>query len=118
MALDYGAGSLERDALDDVRVQRALHEPTRAIRAAHLLGFLVEHVDEDAADRLPLLLRVGDPRERRQEALARVDRDQVQPEALTERADHLLGLGLAQQAVVHEDAREPIAERLVAKDGS
>ena len=38
-------------------------------------------------------------------------------EVLAERGDDLLGLALAQQAVVDEDAREPVAEGPVAEDG-
>ena len=60
---------------------------------------------------------IGDAAQRREEPLARVDRDEVQVEALAERRDDLLGLALAQQAVVDEDAREPVAERLVAEHG-
>ena len=83
----------------------------------HLLGLLLEDLDEDAADDLALLLGIGDAAQRREEPLARVDGDEVQVEVLAERRDDLLGLAQAQQAVVDEDARQPVAERLVAEDG-
>ena len=55
---------------------------------------------------LPLLLRVGDAGQGRQEAVAGVDDVQVGLEVVAERAAHRLGLALAQQAVVDEDARD------------
>ena len=64
------------------------------------------------ADDLALLLRVGDAGERVQEALARVDVHEVH--AASDRAnmrDDVLGLVLAQQAVVDEDAGELVADR-------
>ena len=44
----------ERDALDHVGIERALREK---LRAADLLRLRVEHVDEQTADGLALLLR-------------------------------------------------------------
>jgi hypothetical protein len=46
----------EGDALDHVGIERALREE---IRAAELLRLLLEHLDEQPADGLALLLRVG-----------------------------------------------------------
>ena len=63
--------------------------------------------------RLPLLLRVGDAREAREEALLRLDVHERDVEVAAERLDHLLRLALAQEAVVDEDARELVADRLV-----
>ena len=62
---------------------------------------------------LPLLLRVVDALEPREEPLLRVDVHERHVEVAAERLDHLLGLVLAQQAVVDEDARELVADRLV-----
>jgi folate-dependent tRNA-U54 methylase TrmFO/GidA len=47
----------EADALDDVGIERALREK---VRAADLLRFGLEHVDELRADELALLLGVSD----------------------------------------------------------
>ncbi len=63
VALDDGARPLEADALDDVGVERALHEPPGA---GHPLRLFLEDLDEDAADDLPLLLRIAYPRQRRE----------------------------------------------------
>ena len=63
---------------------------------------------------LALLLGLGRrPRAGRGSAPARVDVDERDVEVAAEGLDHLLGLVLAQQAVVDEDARELVADRLV-----
>ena len=46
----------EGDALDDVGIERALGQE---VGAAELLGLFLEHLDEQPADGLALLLRVG-----------------------------------------------------------
>ena len=53
------------------------------------------------------------PSSRREEALLRLDVDERHVEVAAERLDHLLRLVLAQQAVVDEDARQLVADRLV-----
>src|SRR5205823_7723078 len=100
------------DALDDVRVERPLYEPLRVL---DLVRFFVEDVDEDLADDLSLLLRIGDAARRRQELLLRVGRDQVEVERLAEGRDDLLLLALTKEPVVDEDAREALAERFVTE---
>src|SRR5690606_17811687 len=114
VALDDRARSLRGHALDDVRVDRALHEPLGAL---DLRSRLLEDLDEDAPDGLPLLLRVGDALERLQEAFARIDVHELHLEGVAEDADDLLGLALAQKAIVHEDAGEPVADGAVADEG-
>ena len=47
----------ERHAFDYVRIKRALREE---VSAANLLGFLFEHIDEQLADDLALLLGIVD----------------------------------------------------------
>src|SRR5262249_7120564 len=92
VALDDRARTLERHALDDVGVQRALYEPPRARTAPHLLRLFVEHLDEDAANGLSFFLGVRDATQSGEKALARIDRDQIQTKALAEGADYLLRL--------------------------
>ena len=108
MGLDRRRRPAHRDALDHVGIERALHQE---IRAAELRGFRVEHLDEQAADDLALLLRVRDARELGQEALAGVHRNQPQVQVRAERALDFGALAFAQQAVIDEDAGEPIADR-------
>ena len=52
--LDDGGRAVDRDGLDDVRIERPLGEPRRPVDGLRVLG---EDVDEEAADDLPLLLR-------------------------------------------------------------
>jgi hypothetical protein len=47
----------ERHAFDHVGIERALR---KKLSAADLLGFRLEHVDEQPADGLALLFRIGD----------------------------------------------------------
>ena len=73
--LDVG-GAGAAAGLDDVGVERALHEevdrlPVRAGLGDDLAGGLLEDPDELAADGLALLLGVGDAGERVEEALRR-----------------------------------------------
>ncbi len=74
---------------------------------------LLEDADELLADRLALLLGVGDPLEPAEEALARIDVDERHLEVATEGLDHLGGLVLAEEPVVDEHARELVADSLV-----
>jgi hypothetical protein len=65
MRLDRDRGAAaEGHALDDVRIERALRQE---IGAAELLGLFLEHFDEQAADRLALLFRIGLAFQRRDE---------------------------------------------------
>ena len=54
----------ERHALDHVRIERALREK---FRATELFRFRLEDIDEELADRLALLLGIGDACERVEE---------------------------------------------------
>ena len=76
-------------------------------------GLLLEDADELLADPVPLLLRLGDALEPREEALLRLDVHERDLEVAAERLDHLLGLVRAHEAVVDEDAGELVADRLV-----
>ena len=110
VALDRLGDAVGAARLDHVRVERPLHEP---LHVAELARLVLEDADELLADPLALLLRIGDAGEPREEALLRLDVDERHVEAVAERLDDLRGLVLAQQAVVDEDARELVADRLV-----
>ena len=73
MALDDGGLALA--GLDHVRVDRALHEE---VHRADLMRDLLEDADELLADDLPLPLRLFNARQTGQEALLRVDADEIQ----------------------------------------
>ncbi len=84
-----------------------------APRRSKALGLALEDVHELAADDLALLLRIGHAGELAHEDLGRVDVHHAHAEVALESVEHLLGLAEAQQAVIDEHAREPLADRLV-----
>ena len=119
--LDVG-GAGPAAGLDDVGVERALHEERDLVallgRGAEHLGLGgLEDPDELAADDLALLLGVADPGERVEEALLGVDDVQVDAGGGDEVALDLLGLALAQQPVVDEDAGQPVADGALDEGG-
>ena len=87
------------------------------VGAAELLRLGVEHVDEQPADGLALLLRVLDAFERLEERVLGVDVHQRDVVAVAEQRHDLLRLGEPQQAVIDEDAGELLADRLVNEHG-
>ena len=89
----------------------------RKVASGELVCRLLEHLDEGDADDPPLALRVLDPGQVLQEAGARVDAADVERHALTEARHDVVGLAGAEQAVVDEDAGEPIADRLMDERG-
>ncbi|TGU56388.1 cytosine deaminase, partial [Mesorhizobium sp. M2D.F.Ca.ET.147.01.1.1] len=60
------------------------------IGAAELLGLLLEHLDEQAADGLALLFGIGLAFQRRDEAVRSIDQDQRQIVVLAEHLHHAL----------------------------
>ena len=78
-----GGLRLRGRALDDVGIERALGQE---VDGADLERLLLEDPDELVADDLALLLGVLDAGQPGQEALARVDHDQVHPEVLARRS--------------------------------
>ena len=86
---------------------------TRKRTSPSFARLLLEDADELLADDLALLLGIVDAREPREEALLRLHVHERHVEVAVERLDDLLRLVLAQQAVVDEDARELVADRLV-----
>ncbi len=104
--------------LDHVRVQRSLHEEADVAAkvsscARQSLRLVLEDANELLADDLALLLGIGDTREPREEALLRLHVDERHLEVPAERLHDLLGLVLAQEPVVDEDARQLIPHCLV-----
>jgi len=102
--------------LHDVRVERALHEEAHLLaRGARLVddlaGGLLEDADELASDDLPLLLRVHDAGECVEEPLRGVHHLELHAGGRDEVALDLLRLARPQQAVVDEDARQPVPDR-------
>ena len=118
VALDGGRAGAAA-GLDDVRVERALHEELDRLVGVgdDRAGLLLEDPDELAADRLALGLRVGDAGQRVEEPLARVDDPQLHAGRGDEVLLDLLGLALAQQPVVDEDAGQLVADGALHERG-
>ena len=110
MRLDRLGDAVGAARLDHVGVERPLHEP---VHVAELARLVLEDADELLADDHALALRIGDACELGDEALLRLDVHERHVVEAVERLDHLLGLALAQQAVVDEHAGELVADRLV-----
>ena len=104
-----------REGLDDIRVERALHEQGRVPAGFARRPF--EHPDEDLADDAALALGIIDSGQPVQELLARVGDQQLHPHVPAEGALHTLVFALPEQPVVHEDAGEAVAERPVHQRG-
>ena len=77
----------------------------------------LEHVDEQLADGLALVLRIGDARERAEELVLGIDVHQRDVVVAAEQRDHALAFGQAQQPVIDEHAGELVADRLVDQHG-
>ena len=108
-----GWPAVKRDALDDVGVERALRQK---FRAADLMRRFVENLDEQAPDRLALLLGIGDAFKSRQEAFVGLHMDQRNVVGAAEQAFDFLRFALAQQAVIDENTGERVADRLMEQD--
>ena len=112
VALDAG-GAGAAAGLDDVRVQRALHQELDVVLGFDLAGRLLEHPDELPPDDLALLLRVGDARECVQEPAGRVHHLELDPGGGDVVLLDLFGLAGPQQPMVHEHAGELVAHGAV-----
>ena len=93
VALDLGGVAGAR--LDDVGVERALHEEPGVLDAARRV---LEDADEQLADRLALLLGVGDAGQALEEAVGGAHVDELDALVALERLDDLVALVLAASA--------------------
>jgi len=127
MTLDYGcriAG--DRNALDHVRVKRSLREKFVTAVLARLVlsifdqkffGRMLKHSNEFVPDNFSFLFRIGHAFERGQEPLGRVDIFQADVKIFAKDALNDFLLTRAEQAVVHKNAGELIADRFVEQRG-
>src|SRR5579862_4375663 len=118
VALDSLRRAFHGRRLDDVRVERAPHQPvdsTGLLRDA--VSLIVEDADELVADDLALRLRIGNTSKPRKEPPAGVDSDEIQPELFPQVLLNFEELVLAQNAIVDENAGEAISNRPVHENG-
>ena len=113
--LDLRRDAVVRPAgLDHVRVERALHEEARTCPALRASS------SKTRMNSSPTILRFSSgsatPASRERNRSLGLDVHERHLEVPAERLDDLLGLVLAQEAVVDEDARELVADRLVDEE--
>ena len=94
-------------ALQNIGIDGALRQEFHVLE---LLRLLLKDLDELRADDPALGLRVGHAGEPVQKAVGRVHIDEVGVHLAAEHLHHLLGLALAQQAVVHMHTDELLAD--------
>src|SRR6266850_8573769 len=114
MALDGDRRAMARDTLDDIGIQRALRQPGEC---APLAGFLLEDGDELAADALAFVFGVDHPFQLVQEAVAGINAHEAVAKDRPETLLHFRSLVGAQEAVVDEDAGQPLADRTAHQQG-
>ena len=85
--------------------------------AADFLRLGLEHIDEQLADGLSLLLRVLDAFERLEEHVGRVDMHQRDIVMIAKQLRDLLAFVEPQQAVIDEHAGQLRADRLMQQHG-
>src|SRR5262245_37622164 len=111
MRFDGGRWAAERgSALYHVGIKRAL---CQEIDAADLVRLRLEHIDEQLADHLALDLGVGDPLQRIEELRRGINGDERDVVVAAEEIDDLLRFAFAEQTMIHEDAGELVADRLM-----
>ena len=111
VALDDG-GLAAQTALDDVGIDGAL---CQEIHLADLLGLFLEDTDELLADDLALALRLGNACQLAKITLTSIHADEVDVKvgvAGAEDGADLFLFVLAEQAVIHENAGQLLADRL------
>ena len=116
--LDGGAGSLVRDGLNHIGIQRALEE--KVARSGLLNdtgGLLLEHLNEGGTDDFALLLGVFDVLEQAKEPILGINALEVDATVTTETLENIDGLILAKASIVDQDGMETITNGLVHKDG-
>ena len=105
---------LDAVGFEDIGIDGALCEELDAVELAR---FFLKDADELGADDLALLFGLGDAGELVEEAVDRVDIDEVRVHPVAEHLDDLLGLALAEQSVVNVDADELLADSLDQQGG-
>ncbi len=113
MALDDDGRSEYGGRFDDVGIERPL---AQEVKPPELLRALLEDIDEGGADDLPLRLRIGDAGQPLEEEVRGVHEIERELHLLREAGADLAGLLVPQQAVVHEDAGEAIADRAMHEE--
>ena len=113
VALDNG-GVCSLAALNDVRIDGALG---KIVHFPQPGGFFPEDLDEIPADDVPLFLRFRYAPQIREEAGGGVGPDKADREKMAEYMADLFAFPFAKQAVIHENAGEPVPDGPVNQRG-
>ena len=109
MQLDVGGRAGKTvTRFDDVRIERSLGEERRT--PVDLRGGSFEHIDKAVSDQPALLLRIDNPLKITKKIAPRINDAQIGLEVIAERGLDKLALVLSQQAVIHKDANQLIAD--------
>ena len=103
MALDDRSGAVAATTLDDIGVQRSLHQEQRVGEAASVL---FEDAHEQFANGLALQLWIGDSCKALEEALPGIDMNEFDAHVASKRFDDLIAFALTHQAGVYVHAGE------------
>ena len=101
---------LSASGFDHVGVNRALREP---VNAFEFVRFLIEDIDEQAADDLALIFGVTNTLERIEEAIRGIHANHIDMHMLGKGLHDLVALVMAHQTMVNEYTNELIPDRLV-----
>src|SRR5262249_52065850 len=111
MRLDgYRWASGERHAFDHIRIERALR---KKLGAADFLRLCLEHIDEQLADGLALLLRILNALERLEERFRGIHVHERNVVALAKHRHDFLRFGEPHQAMIDEHAGELTSDRFM-----
>ena len=85
----------------------------QVVHLAYFARLFLKNVDESMADNTALFLRVGHAFQLVQEPVGGIYHHQVHAENLAEEPGHLGNLALAQNAVIHKNGGQVVADGLV-----
>mmetsp|Transcript_1267 Transcript_1267/g.2080 ORF Transcript_1267/g.2080 Transcript_1267/m.2080 type:complete len:350 (-) Transcript_1267:98-1147(-) len=114
MGLDRGAGSLMGQALNHIWIKCTLEQKL----GIKLQRFLFEDLNKSVSNDLALLFRLRNPSQFAEEELSSVHEVDIHSATYSQALYNLLGLVLAQHAIVYQNAMELVADRFVHKHGS
>ena len=118
VALDGLARAFHAARFDDIGIERSLHQPVHTAGFLRDAGcFVVKYGDELRANDLSFRFGIGNAGQFREEPLACIDGDEVESQFVAQILLHVDEFVLAQNAVVHEDARELVADGFMHENG-
>ena len=95
---------------DDIRINRTLRQPASILE---FLRFFFEDFNKQITDNLALTFRINLVFQRLQEPLFRIHPDNAYPHVLGKRGHNLVAFMVAQQAGIHENTGQLVANGFV-----